>query len=109
MMWTILNRAKLLRGKGHPRSDVMMPQLKSFGYRAVGILVGLSSAGVAYHVVPLIGVLVFGAETVDDLQVAWFPVRIWTAMIVARLSGSWAHELLLRRWGRKREIMEGTV
>ena len=74
-----------------------MPQLKRFGYSAVGILVGLSLAGVAYHMVPLIGVLVSSAETVDDLQVAWFPVRIWAAMIVARLSGSWAYERLSQR------------
>ena len=107
-MGTTLNRAKLLRGKGHPRSDAMMPQLKRFGFSAVGILVGLSSASVAYHLVPLIWVIVSSAETVDDLQVAWFPVRIWAAMIVARLSGSWALELLLQRWGRKREITEGT-
>ena len=98
----------MLRGKIRPRFDVMVPQLKPLGHSAVGILVGLSLAGVAYHVVPLIGVVVSSAETVDDLQVAWFPVRIWTAMMVARLSAGWMYELLLRRWGRNREIMEGT-
>ena len=75
----------------------MMPQLRRFGHPAIGIIVGLSSAGVAYQVVPLIGVLVSSAETVDDLQVAWFPVRIWAALIVARLSSGWTYELLLRR------------
>ena len=97
MMWTILNRANVLRLKGHPRLDVMISYLKRFGYRAAGITVGLSSAAVAYHGVPLIGVLVSSAETVDDLQVAWFLVRIWVALIVARSSSGWAYGLLLRR------------
>ena len=82
--------------------------MKRFRCSAIGIIVGLGSAVIAYHVLPLVGVVVSSAETVDDLQVAWFPVRIWAAMIVARLSGSWALELLLQRWGRKREIMGGS-
>jgi len=73
-----------------------MPQLKPSACSAVGIMVGLSSAGIAYHVVPLIGVVVSSAESVDDLQVAWFPVRIWAALIVARLSGGWTYGLLRR-------------
>ena len=97
MMRTILNQADVLRRKGHPRLDVLMSQVKLFGHCAVGIMVGLSSAGVAYHVVPLIGVLLSSAETVDDLPMVWFPARMWAALIVARLSGSWAYELLLRR------------
>jgi hypothetical protein len=97
MMWTILNRANVLRRKGQPRLDVLMSQLKRSGYCAFGIMVGLSSASVAYQVLPSIGVLISPAETVDDLQVVWFPVRIWATLIVARVSGAWAYGLLLRR------------
>jgi len=87
----------VLGRNSHPRLNVMTPQLKRFGYFAIGILVGLSSAGVAYHVVPLIGVAVSSAETVDDLQVEWLLGRIWMALKVARVSSTWAYGLLLRR------------
>ena len=96
-MWIIQIRANVLRWKGQPRLDALMAQLKPIGYSAFGIMVGLGSASLTYHVVPLIGVLVSPAETVDDLQVAWFPVRIWASLIVARVSGAWAYGLLLRR------------
>jgi hypothetical protein len=96
-MWPILNRASVLRRKGQARLDVLMFQWKRIGFCAFGITVGLSSASLAYHVVPLIGVLVSSAETVDDLQVAWSLGRISLALIVARASGTWAYGLLLRR------------
>lgn len=108
MMWTIPKRADVLRRIGSLNLVVRVLPLKRFRCSAIGIIVGLGSAVIAYHVVPLVGVVVSGAETVDALQVAWFPARIWAAIIVARLSGSWAHELLLQRWGRNREITEGT-
>ena len=97
MMWTIPKRVDVLRRKIYLRLEVMVLPLKRFRHYAIGILVGLGSASIAYHVVPLIGVVVSSAETVDDLQVAWFLARIWAALIVARLSGGWAYELPLRR------------
>ncbi len=97
MMWTIPKRADVLRRIGSLNLVVRVLPLKRFRCSAIGIIVGLGSAVIAYHVVPLIGVVVSSAETVDDLQVAWFPVRIWVALIIARLSAGWMHELLVRR------------
>ncbi len=95
MMWTTLNRANMLKRKGHSRLELMSQS--RIGHSTVGILVGLISAGVTYQIVPLIGVAISSAETVDDLPGAWFLVRIWPALIVAKLSGGWTCHLLLRR------------
>ena len=74
-----------------------MLKLKRFSYGVVGIIVGLSLASAAYHIVSLIGVVVSSAETVGDLHASWFPIRVLVALGVAKVCGGWVYGLLLRR------------
>lgn len=76
---------------------------KRFAFCAMSIVVGLGMAGVAYQTVSLFGVAVSGAETVDDLNVGWFPIRMLVAISVARVSGGWLYRLRLQRWRQKGE------
>ena len=74
-----------------------MSRLKHYGYCAVGIIVGLSLAGVAYHIVSLVGIAISGAETVQELHVGWFPIRVLVALRVASLSGARVYGLCSRK------------
>jgi len=67
--------------------------LKRLGFFTLGIVVGLSLAGVAYQTMALIGVTVSGAETVSDLPVGWFPIRALVAYRVAGMTGGWVYKL----------------
>ena len=71
--------------------------MKGFGYIAVGTVVGLGLAGIAYHTVAMIGVAVSDAETVGDLNVVWFPIRMLVAISAARVSGCWVYRLRLQK------------
>ena len=70
---------------------------KLFAFRLVGMVVGLGSASIAYQTVALIGVAVSNAETVGDLNVVWFPIRMLVAVSAARVSGGWVYGLRLRK------------
>lgn len=96
MIWTFPKRPTLPIGESHSRTNVAMSQLKRVGYCAVGIIVGLILAGVAYHIVSLIGIAMSGAETVQELHVGWFPIRVMIAFRVASLSGAWVYGLCSR-------------
>ena len=67
-----------------------MSDLKRFGYGAIGLMVDLGSAVAAYQAVGLLGVTVSDANDLGDLHVAWFPLRAFAAIGVARFSASWA-------------------
>ena len=66
-----------------------MSDLKRFGYGAIGLMVGLGSAVAAYQAVGLLGVTVSDANDLGDLHVAWFLLRAFAAIGVARFSASW--------------------
>ena len=71
--------------------------LKHLCFFALGIAVGFTLAGAAYQLVGLIGVVMSGAETLDDLHVGWFPLRALVAIQVARASGGWVYRLRSRQ------------
>ena len=66
-----------------------MSDLKRIGYGAIGLIVGLGSAIAAYQAVGLLGVTLSDAKELGDLHVAWFPLRAFAAIGVARFSASW--------------------
>ena len=70
---------------------------KHLGFCAVSIVVGLGLAGIAYQIVSLIGVAVSDAETVGDLNLGWFPIRMLVAASVAKVIGGWLYRLRLRK------------
>ena len=70
-----------------------MSDLKRFGYGAIGLMVGLGSAVAAYQAVGLLGVTVSDANDLGDLHVAWFPIRAFAVIGVARFSDSWVSGL----------------
>ena len=63
-----------------------MINLKRFGYRATGIMIGLSAAGLAYHFLGVVGVALSDADTIRELHMGWFPLRIFAAVNAARIS-----------------------
>ncbi len=71
--------------------------LKRLGFFTLGIVVGLSLAGVAYQTVALIGVTISGAETVSDLHAGWFPIKALVAYRVARITAGRVYELGFRK------------
>lgn len=75
-----------------------MSRMKRFGHSAIGIVVGLGLAGVAYYMVSFIGVAVSGAETVGELPIGWFPIRALVAFRVASVSGGWVYGHISRKW-----------
>ena len=70
-----------------------MSDLKRFGYGAIGLMVGLGSAVAAYQAVGLLGVTVSDANDLGDLHLAWFPIRAFAVIGVARFSASWVSGL----------------
>ena len=86
--------ALIRRGLSNFMSKV---SFKRFGFCAAGILVGLGLASIAYQVVSLIAVAVSSAETVGDLHVGWFLIRMLVAVSVAKVSGGWLCGLRLRK------------
>ena len=63
-----------------------MINLKRFGYRATGIMIGLCAAGLAYHFVAVAGVAISDADTIRELHMGWFPLRLFAAVSAARFS-----------------------
>ena len=78
-------------------SSFEVSELTSFGNCAVGIIVGLSSAGVAFHVVSIIGIAISSADTVGELHIGWFPIRVLVALRMATASSGWAYGMLSRK------------
>lgn len=72
-------------------------RLIRLGYFALGISAGLGLGSVSFYLVPLIGVAVSSAETVDELHGIWFPVRVLFALRVAPVSGGWIYGMLVRK------------
>ena len=60
---------------------------------AVAIAVGLGLAAGAYQSVALIGVAISSAESVGELGVGWYPIRLLVAYRVARLGAGWVYRL----------------
>jgi len=83
-----------------------MINLKQFGYRATGIMIGLSAAGLAYHFLGVVGVALSNADTIRELHVGWFPLRAFAAINAARFSVgcvfSVSQKITLPRKGRVR-------
>ena len=83
-----------------------MVNLKQLGYRATGIMIGLGAAGLAYHLMGVVGVALSNADTIRELHVAWFPLRAFAAINAARFSVgcvfSLIQKLTLPRKGRVR-------
>ena len=81
-----------------------MAHLKRFGYRAIGITIGLVAAGLAYQLLGVVGVAVSNADTVRELHLGWFPLRAFAAITAARLSTgcvfSLSQKITLPFWGR---------
>ena len=67
--------------------------LKRLGLFAVGIGVGLGLAAGSYQSVAMIGVAISSAESVGELGVGWYPIRLLVAYRVARLGAGWVYRL----------------
>ena len=81
----------------HIRKFPVTISLKRLGLFAVGIGVGLGLAVGAYQSVALIGVALSSAESVGELRVGWFPIRVLVAYGVARLGAGGVYRLGLKR------------
>ena len=81
----------------HIRKFPKSISLKRLGLFAMGIGVGLGLAAGAYQSVALIGVAISSAESVGELSVGWFPIRVLVAYRVAGLGAGWVYRLGLKR------------
>ena len=71
--------------------------MKRIGFCILGIVVGLTIAAIAYHVVSMLAITVSSAETASDIHLGWFLVRIFLALQIARLSGALVCGLRVRK------------
>lgn len=83
-----------------------MINLKRLGYRATGVAIGLGAAGLAYHLLGVVGVAVSNADTIRELHVGWFPFRLFAAINAARFGSgcvfSLSQKITLPKKGRVR-------
>ena len=86
----------------HPESRITQVfyseyPVKRIGFCILGIVVGLTLAAIAYHFVSMLAITVSSAQTASDLHLGWFPVRVFVALQIARLSGALVYGLRLRK------------
>ena len=98
MIRILPNRLRVSSSLDRSSVNSGVSRLKRFGYCAVGIIVGLTLAGVGYYLTSLVGVAVSGAETVEELHEGWVPIRVLVALRVAMFSGSWVYGLCSGKW-----------
>ena len=69
-------------------------------------MIGLSAAGLAYYFMAVLGVAVSTADTISELHIGWFPLRLFAAVSAARFSVgcvfSVSRKITLPRKGRVR-------